>query len=243
MIETAVQQDVNHQGVQQLEPVLSAVGVTKEYGAGESAVSAVRGVDLDLMAGQITVLMGPSGSGKSTLMHLLAGLERPTSGEVMFEGRALGDFADDELASWRARHAGFVLQRNNLVPTLTVEENVAAPLMLTGMPRGRALGRARLRLAELGLDRRGRHWPSAVSGGEAARTAVARAVVGTPRVVFADEPTGALDSASSAVVIELLVEQVRASGAAALVVTHDPTVAEAGDRVVRIVDGRIEDHL
>lgn len=219
--------------------VIAGTDLHKTYGEGDSAVEAVRGVDIELVAGEITVLMGPSGSGKSSLLHLLSGLDTPTSGVVTFDGTSLADMSERELAKWRAEHVGFVLQRNNLIPTLTLEENVAAPLLLAGTGRSEALGRAREMLATVGLGGRTTYWPAQVSGGEAARAAVARACAGKPRVIFADEPTGALDSENSRAVLDLFTAQVREAGAAALVVTHDPMVAEAGDRVLRLVDGRI----
>ncbi len=212
----------------------------KTYGSGAAAVDAVRGVDVALRSGEVTAITGPSGSGKSTLMHLLAGLDTPTSGTVEFDGWSLADRSERELAAWRATRAGFVLQRNNLIPTLTLEENVAAPLILSGQRRAIALERARAMLTSVGLSGRTRWFPAEVSGGEAARAAIARACVGKPSVIFADEPTGALDSENGRAVLELLLRHVREGGAAALLVTHDPVVADAADRVVRIVDGRID---
>lgn len=221
------------------EAAIAGRELRKTYGDGDNAVEAVRGVDIALTAGEITVLVGPSGSGKSTLLHLLSGLDTPTSGTVTFDGRSLADMGEKELAAWRAEHVGFVLQRNNLIPTLNLEENVAAPLILAGRSRGEAVERAREMLTTVGLGGRTAHWPSMVSGGEAARAAVARACAGKPRVIFADEPTGALDSENSRAVLELFTDQVRKARAAALVVTHDPMVAAAGDRVLRLVDGRV----
>jgi ABC-type lipoprotein export system ATPase subunit len=219
--------------------VITGRDLRKTYGEADSAVEAVRGVDIALHAGEITVLVGPSGSGKSSLLHLLSGLDTPSSGTVSFDGKSLAEMKEKELAAWRAEHVGFVLQRNNLIPTLTLEENVAAPLILAGASRAEALERARDMLTVVGLGGRTKHWPAQVSGGEAARAAVARACAGNPRVIFADEPTGALDSENSRAVLELFTKLVRKTGVAALVVTHDPMVAAAGDRVLRLVDGRI----
>jgi ABC-type lipoprotein export system ATPase subunit len=219
--------------------VIAGRDLRKTYGEGESAVEAVRGVDIELHPGEITVLVGPSGSGKSSLLHLLSGLDTPTSGAVSFDGRTLSEMSEKELARWRAQQVGFVLQRNNLIPTLTIEENVAAPLILAGHSRAEAIERAREMLTVVGLGGRTGHWPAQVSGGEAARAAVARACAGKPSVIFADEPTGALDSENSRAVLELFTRLVRKAGVAALVVTHDPMVADAGDRVLRLVDGRI----
>ncbi len=224
-----------------ISPVMAGKELTRSFRSGDSNITVVSDVSIELYAGQVTVLMGPSGSGKSTLLHLLAGLDTPTTGVVEFEGRPLGDFGDARLADWRARHVGFVLQRNNLVPTLTVEENVAAPLLISGTRRGRALARARTLLAAVNLQERAGAWPMSLSGGEAARAAVARACVAQPRVIFADEPTGALDRQSGQAVLALFNERVRQAGAAALVVTHDPEVAAAADRVHHIRDGVLRD--
>jgi ABC-type lipoprotein export system ATPase subunit len=222
-------------------PAVRAEQLVKVYGTGDAAVHAVRGVNIELPRGEITVLMGPSGSGKSTLLYLLAALDAPTSGSIWLEGRSTEDIGDAALARWRAKHVGFVLQRNNLVPTLTIEENVAAPLMLAGWRRQPALERAREALSEVGLIDRRDHWPSGVSGGEAQRAAVARACAGEPRVIFADEPTGALDSASGQIVLEIFRRMTKSSGAAALLVTHDQRACDAGDRVLHFVDGQVGD--
>jgi ABC-type lipoprotein export system ATPase subunit len=222
-------------------PVLAGKGLTRSFRSGDTDIAVIRGVDIELYAGQVTVLMGPSGSGKSTLLHVLAGLDTPTTGAVEFEGRALHDRSEGELADWRARYVGFVLQRNNLVPTLTVEENVAAPLLIAGTRRGKALARARTLLTAVNLQERAGAWPASLSGGEAARAAVARACVAQPRIIFADEPTGSLDRNSGQTVLALFNERVRQAGAAALVVTHDPEVAAAADRVHHICDGVLTD--
>jgi predicted ABC-type transport system involved in lysophospholipase L1 biosynthesis ATPase subunit len=221
--------------------VLEGRGLEKTYGSGSAAIAAVRGVDIALQAGQVTTLMGPSGSGKSTLLHLLAGLETPSVGTVHYQGGPLADLSEDELARWRAEHAGFVLQRNNLIPTLNVAENVAAPQILAGERRQVAMERARAALTDVGLAGRVSQFPTQLSGGEAARAAVARACLGSPSIIFADEPTGNLDRENGAVVLDLLISKVRATGAAALIVSHDQVVADAGDRVLRLVDGRVDD--
>lgn len=224
---------------QRPDPVLVASGLWRRYGDGAAAVEALRGVDISLYPGRITALMGPSGSGKSTLLHLLAGLDTPTEGEIRLGGDLLSALSEQDRASWRAQHAGFVLQANNLIPSLTVEENVAAPMLIAGQSRKSSLQRAREMLAEVGLDHRAGAWPAEVSGGEAQRAAVARACAGSPKVVFADEPTGALDSAASTVVMELVARMSRAVGAATLLVTHDPEAAATGDEVLHLRDGKL----
>lgn len=222
-------------------PIVRGEGLRKVYGEGDAAVEAVRGVDLELLAGQITVLMGASGSGKSSLLHLLSGLDTPTEGTVWLDGRPMADFADAEIARWRALHMGFVLQQNNLMPMLTIEENVAAPLIMAGWRRGKALDRAGELLSAVGIYERRGHWPSGVSGGEAQRAAVARSCVGEPKVIFADEPTGSLDSSSGEAVLGIFRDIAKRTGAAALLVTHDQRVAAIGDRILKVRDGGLEE--
>jgi ABC-type lipoprotein export system ATPase subunit len=216
-------------------------GLTKRYGAGEAATAALGGIDIELRAGELTAVVGPSGSGKSTLMHLLSGLDTPTAGEVELAGRNLAALSDGQLAACRARDMGFVLQHHNLIPSLTIAENVAAPLLLSGHKRADALARAQEMLDAVGVGHRADARPSEVSGGEAQRAAVARACAGRPRVIFADEPTGALDSAAGAVVLDLFVQLVkRNTDATGLLITHDPAIAGAVDRVVHLRDGLVE---
>lgn len=223
--------------VGELPPVLRAVGISKTHGVGNAAVEALRTCSIELRPGTITVVVGPSGSGKSTLLHVLSGLDTPTTGRVWMVGAPLSELSETQRAHWRARHIGFVLQRDNLIPSLTLEENVAAPLILAGIARAEAIRRARETLDVVGLSHRAQSWPAIVSGGEAQRAAVARACAGTPRLIFSDEPTGALDSVSSEKVLDLFVKLSRRTNAAALLVTHDPAAAELADEVVRIEDG------
>ena len=218
-------------------PVLRAVGISKIHGKGDAAVEALHPCSLELQPGTITVVVGRSGSGKSTLLHVLSGLDMPTTGRVWMIGAPLSELSESQRARWRARYIGFVLQRDNLIPSLTIEENVAAPLILAGTARSEAVRRAREMLSVVGLSHRSRAWPANVSGGEAQRAAVARACAGSPRLLFADEPTGALDSAASRDVLDRFVELSHRVNAAALLVTHDPGAAEIADAVVRIEDG------
>jgi ABC-type lipoprotein export system ATPase subunit len=223
------------------EAVVVARDIHKRYGQGEAAVWALRGCDLVLWRGRIVALMGPSGSGKSTLLHIVSGLDRPTQGQVEIEGRDLSRVTEREMAGYRARKIGFVLQRDNLIPALNLEENVAAPLLIGGLGAAKARARGREMLERVGLSRHARAWPGEVSGGEAQRAAVARACAGRPALIVADEPTGALDKAAGANVLDLLRELAAATGAATLLVTHDPTVAGIADEVLLLVDGRIQE--
>ncbi len=216
---------------------VSARALTRRFGAGESAVDALRGVSLEVPAAQFTAVMGPSGSGKSTLMHLLAGLDRPTTGSVRIGGEEISDMADRRLTKLRRRHIGFVFQSFNLLPTLTAEENVTLPLAIARTkPAPDELDRL---LARVGLTDRRLHKPSELSGGQQQRVAIARALIARPTVLFADEPTGNLDSASGAAVLELLRDAVAMDGQTTVMVTHDPRAAAAADRVVFLADGLV----
>lgn len=218
-------------------PAVAATAVTRRYGDGESAVDALRGVTLEVPAGQFTAVMGPSGSGKSTLMHLLAGLDTPSSGTVLIGGEDITAMNDKQLTKLRRKHIGFVFQSFNLLPTLTAEENILLPLSIGG----RKADKADLEslLARVGLGERRDHRPSQLSGGQQQRVAIARALISRPTVLFADEPTGNLDSASGAEILALLREAVELDGQTTLMVTHDAHAAAAADRVVFIADGRI----
>jgi putative ABC transport system ATP-binding protein len=216
---------------------VSARALTRRYGSGESAVDALRGVSLEVPSGQFTAVMGPSGSGKSTLMHLLAGLDRPTSGSVQIGSEEISDMADRKLTKLRRKHIGFVFQSFNLLPTLTAEENVTLPLAIARVKPAKAEVDALLERVNL-TERRG-HKPSELSGGQQQRVAIARALIARPTVLFADEPTGNLDSASGTAVLQLLRDAVLLDGQTTVMVTHDPRAAAAADRVVFLADGRI----
>jgi len=218
---------------------VAAHNVTRRYGDGDSAVEAVRGVSLEVPAGEFTAIMGPSGSGKSTLMHLLAGLDRPTEGTVEIAGEDITAMGDKKLTLLRRKHIGFVFQAFNLVPTLSAEENVTLPLSIAGRKIDRSWVDSVI--SRVGLDERRSHRPAQLSGGQQQRVAVARALVAEPTVLFADEPTGNLDSRSSAEVIDLLREAAGVCGQTIVMVTHDPQAAEAADRVVYLADGRVEE--
>jgi putative ABC transport system ATP-binding protein len=216
----------------------SARDLTRVYGHGDTAVHALRGVDLDLPAGRFTAIMGPSGSGKSTLMHCLAGLDTPTSGTVTVAGRALQDMDDTALTVFRREHVGFVFQSFNLLPMLTAGQNVLLPLELAGR-RVDAETRERYDLVVdvLGIRDRLGHRPSELSGGQQQRVAIARALVSRPDIVFADEPTGNLDSETSAEVLGFLRRSVRELGQTVVMVTHETDAAAYADDVVVITDG------
>jgi putative ABC transport system ATP-binding protein len=216
---------------------VTATAVTRRYGDGESAVDALRGVSLEVPAGQFTAVMGPSGSGKSTLMHLLAGLDTPSSGTVHIGGEDITKMNDKQLTKLRRKHIGFVFQSFNLLPTLTAEENILLPLNIAG--RKTPKGDLEALITRVGLGERRTHKPAELSGGQQQRVAIARALIGAPTVLFADEPTGNLDSASGAEILTLLREAVELDGQTTLMVTHDPRAAAAADRVVFIADGRL----
>ena len=218
-------------------PVVTATGISRRYGEGEAAVDALVDVSTDFARGRFTAIMGPSGSGKSTLMHILAGLDKPTSGTVVLDGQEITSLDDGELTELRRDKLGFVFQFFNLLPVLTAEENLVLPLSIAGRKPDQAWLDQLVRT--VGLDDRRTHRPSELSGGQQQRVAVARALVSKPAVVFADEPTGNLDSKASADVLRLLRQAVDEFGQTVIMVTHDPAAAAHADRLVTLRDGRI----
>ena len=224
-------------------PVVAGQDLTKRYGEGDAAVDALRGVSLEIQPGSFTAIMGPSGSGKSTLMHVLAGLDRPTGGTVAIADTEIGKLDDGDLTRLRRDKIGFIFQAFNLVPVLTAEENVRLPLTLAG--RGDN-GRVDQLLEAVALADRRTHRPSELSGGQQQRVAVARALASEPAVIFADEPTGNLDSTTSQEILGLLRRAVDEFGQAVVMVTHDAVAASVADRVIFLDDGLIvadEAHL
>ena len=221
--------------------IASARDLVKVYGAGTTTVRALDGVDVDLVRGELTAIMGPSGSGKSTLMHCLAGLDRPTSGTVVVDGQTVSSMSERKLTALRRTRVGFVFQAYNLVPTLTALENITLPLDIAR----RRVDRAHVDLVveTLGLTDRLNHKPSELSGGQQQRVACARALVARPAVVFADEPTGNLDSTSAAEVLGFLRSSVDDLGQSVVMVTHDPTSAGYAHRVLFLADGRLVGEL
>jgi putative ABC transport system ATP-binding protein len=219
-------------------PVIEMRGIGKIYRSGRLEVEALQGVDLDVIPGDFLAIVGPSGSGKSTLMHLLGCLDRPTAGTYRLAGTDVAGLSDDQLARVRNRTIGFVFQSFNLLPRTTALENVAMPLLYAGVGRSERTQRARDALARLGLEDRLAHEPSELSGGQQQRVAIARALVSRPAIILADEPTGNLDSASGADVLELL-HELNNTGTTIVLITHDSYVAVAAKRSVRVRDGRL----
>ncbi|KTF03731.1 ABC transporter ATP-binding protein [Trueperella bernardiae] len=216
--------------------ILEARGLTKSFGP----THAMRGIDLDVLRGEVLAIMGPSGSGKSTLLHTLAAIEAPDQGTVTLNGARIDSLPDAERTILRRTKFGFVFQFGQLVPELSALENVMVPLMLGGVRKNDAERRAREWLARVGLSDRADALPGQLSGGEAQRVAIARALIITPEVLFADEPTGALDSFASEQVMEMIVSLARAEGLTVVMVTHEPMIAAYADREVVVRDGRIE---
>jgi len=231
----------NPNGAPGNRPAVAAVDVTRRYGVGDSHVDALRGVTIHVPPGQFTAVMGPSGSGKSTLMHILAGLDKPTTGTVEIAGQQVTGMDDNELTKLRREHVGFVFQFFNLLPMLTAEENITLPLQIAG----RDVEGARLDqvLGQVGLADRREHRPSELSGGQQQRVAIARALITSPTILFADEPTGNLDSKTGEEILTLVRESVDAYGQTTLMVTHDPSAAATADRVLFLADGEIVSDL
>jgi putative ABC transport system ATP-binding protein len=211
--------------------------LTRRYGEGDTAVDALRGVSLEVASGELTAIMGPSGSGKSTLMHILAALDRPTSGYVTIAGTRLGGLSDTDITKLRREHIGFVFQFFNLLPMLSAEENILLPLSIAGRKPEKTEFEELLK--KVGLDDRRKHRPSELSGGQQQRVAIARALVTKPTVVFADEPTGNLDSKTGGEILELLHSAVESYGQTLVMVTHEARAAAIADRVLFLADGRI----
>lgn len=222
-----------HQGI------VSARGLTKTYGRGDTEVHALAGIDIDIRPGEFTAIMGPSGSGKSTMMHCLAGLDQPTAGNVHVAGTDIARLSDSKLTTFRRDNIGFIFQSFNLIPTLSAEKNILLPLTIAGRkPDMEWFQRV---VDTIGLSNRLSHRPSELSGGQQQRVACARALVAKPTIIFADEPTGNLDSHTSAEVLSFLQQSVRDLGQTVVMVTHEPSAATYADRVIYLADGRITD--
>ena len=217
--------------------VVVADAVTRRYGAGDTAVDALKGVSLEVGQGKLTAVMGPSGSGKSTLMHILAGLDKPTTGTVQIDGTEITTLKDSDLTKLRRKHIGFVFQFFNLLPMLTAEENITLPLSIAGAKPDEEFFRDLIE--KVGLKDRLHHRPSELSGGQQQRVAIARALVSRPTVLFADEPTGNLDSATGSEILTLLRDSVDSYGQTTVMVTHEPRAAAIADRILFLADGQI----
>ncbi len=221
--------------------VVVARDVARRFGAGDTAVDALRGVSLDVSRGQLTTVMGPSGSGKSTLMHILAGLDRPTAGTVTIDGDEITTLDDTDLTKLRREHIGFIFQFFNLLPMLTAEENITLPLTIAGEKiEDEWVDQL---LQSVGLKDRRKHRPAELSGGQQQRVAIARALISKPTVVFADEPTGNLDSKTGGEILELLRQAVQDTGQTTVMVTHDARSASIADRILFLADGNIVKEL
>jgi putative ABC transport system ATP-binding protein len=220
-------------------PILAALGITKTIDTGSHRVEILRGIDLEMPAGQFVAIMGASGSGKSTLLGLLAGLDTATSGRVVIDGVDITGLNEDELALVRGQKIGFVFQSYQLIPTLTAEENVLLPHELAGGDVAAGLVRARELLASVGLEDRMDHYPVQLSGGEQQRVALARAFMCKPPILMADEPTGNLDSVNGTLVLDLLISLNRREGTTLVLVTHDRTLAARADRIITLSDGKV----
>ena len=225
--------------VQQRRPLIEVKNVRKEYPMGDEVVVALKRINLSIQKGEICCIFGTSGSGKSTLLNQLAGMEKPTRGEVLIGGVPITRLGENELASFRQRHIGFVFQAYNLLPNLTATENVALPLMFRGVPKEERDRAARAMLRRVGLPNRLDHFPNQMSGGQQQRVGIARAFIARPEVVFADEPTGNLDSRTTVEVMEMICGFARRYRQTIILVSHDPEMAAYADRIVTLRDGEI----
>lgn len=220
-------------------PIIEVRNLRKEYPLGSETVVALGNINLQIMRGEICCIFGTSGSGKSTLLNQLAGMEKPTRGEVRIGGACVSRMNENELAAFRQNHLGFVFQAYNLLPYLTITENVAMPLMFRGIPRAKREKMARQLLCRVGLAHRLDHFPGQTSGGQQQRAGIARAFIARPDVVFADEPTGNLDSKTTVEIMEMICGFARTYHQTIVLVTHDPEMASYADRVVHLIDGAI----
>ena len=222
-----------------MEPIIKIRNLVKVYRVGDEKLRALDGIDLDVYEGEFLCIVGRSGSGKSTLLNMLAGLEKPTKGAIQIAGQRLDKMKEAQLVRFRLEHVGFIFQQFNLFPNQTALENVTMPLVYRGIPSRIRKKKALKMLSQLGLQTHIKHKPSQMSGGQQQRVGIARALVSSPEIVFADEPTGNLDSRTSDEILSLIKEICRKNGATLIMVTHDNTIAEKADRVVRVLDGKV----
>ncbi len=222
------------------EPIIKIRGLRKVYRLGEEKVVALNHVDLDIYKGEICCILGTSGSGKSTLLNMMAGLEKPSKGTIHIKGHLISKMTENELARFRQRYVGFIFQSYNLMGSLTAIENVSLPMMFRNAPKQTREAEAARMLKAVGLEKYIAHKPNQMSGGQQQRVGIARAFVGKPAIIFADEPTGNLDSKTTDVVMKLMLDMARAQNQTLIIVTHDPHIAEYADKVVYVLDGNIE---
>ena len=228
---------MQNKGINSNDVIIKADDIKKSYGE----THAMRGISLEIKRGEVLAIMGPSGSGKSTLLHTLAGIIKPDSGKVYFSGSRIDNLNDHGRTMLRRTKFGFVFQFSQLVPELTAIDNVAVPLLLNGMPRGEAYHRAEQWLNKVGItDAKLNHLANQLSGGQIQRVAIARAMVINPEVLFADEPTGSLDSLNSELVMKMFIKTAKENGTTVVMVTHEPTIAAYADREIIVRDGRVE---
>ena len=225
-----------------MEAIVKAAGLKKYYGKGEALVKALDGVDLEIERGKFTAIIGTSGSGKSTLLNMLAGLEKPTKGEIVIAGEHMETKKENQLVAFRREHIGFIFQSFNLMGTMNAIENVALPLTFQGMDRKSRIRKAEEMLELVGLEKHKKHRPNQMSGGQQQRVGVARALVVEPEIIFADEPTGNLDSGSTKEIMEIL-KELHAEGRTVILITHDNEIAARARRIIRIMDGKIVDDV
>lgn len=223
-----------------LAPIIHTEKLRKVYAVGKERVVALNNIDLNIEKGEFCCIVGQSGSGKSTLLNQLAGLEKPTKGKVFIGRHEISAMTETELARFRQEHLGFIFQSYNLLPTMTAAENVALPLMFKGVAKKERLRRARAELKSMGLLGRANHLPTEMSGGQQQRVGIARAFVSNPKVIFADEPTGNLDSRTSKQVLYRMLELSKNQGVTFVMVTHEPALANCADRIVTILDGKVQ---
>ncbi len=223
-----------------MAPIIHTVNLRKVYAVGKERVVALNDVSISIEKGEFCCIVGQSGSGKSTLLNQLAGLEKPTRGKVFIGTHEISAMTEDELAKFRQAHLGFIFQSYNLLPTMTAAENVALPLMFKGIGRPQRLAMARKELKNMGLGGRAEHMPTEMSGGQQQRVGIARAFVSKPRVIFADEPTGNLDSITSKQVLYRMLQMSKQMGTTFVMVTHEPELASCADRVITILDGKVQ---
>lgn len=222
-----------------MAPLIQIKGLTKKYRLGREVITAVNGVSVDIEAGEFVILLGPSGSGKTTFLHMVAGLEKPTKGDIIVKGLYINKMKEQDMALYRRRYMAFIFQAYNLIPTLTSTENVAMPLMFDGVSKLKREKRARELLTQIGLEHRLKNKPTEMSGGQQQRVSIARALINDPKIIFADEPTGNLDTRTTKEIMEILAARVRERGATLVMVTHNEELVDYADRVIYMRDGRL----